>query len=95
LVIILIVGAVAAFVSLSRPRTGGHILTFACLAVAVVVSYSIHLSFSEAWQANFIRRPIASAQPAAPRSVYGVAWGVAPVMAGFDFSTVHSNRCDQ
>src|SRR5262245_10540274 len=39
LVIILIVGVVAAFISLSRPRTGGHILTFACLSVAVVVGY--------------------------------------------------------
>jgi hypothetical protein len=93
LAIILIVGAVAAFVSLSRPRTGGHILTFACLAVAVVVSYSIHLSVSEVWQANFIRRPIATIQSRRP--VYRVAWGVAPVMTGSDASRIHSNRCDQ
>lgn len=94
LVIILIVAAVAAFVSLSRPRTGGHILSFACLAVALVVSYSIHLSFSELWHANFIRRPIATAPPSVPRQVYRVAWGMAPVMAGFDFSKVDSSRSD-
>jgi hypothetical protein len=60
LVIVLIVAAVAAFVSLSRPRTGGHILTFACLAVAVVVGYSVHLSFSEDLQTKFISSPITS-----------------------------------
>jgi hypothetical protein len=86
MVIILIVGAVAAFVSLSRPRTGGHILTFACLAVAVVVSYSVHLSFAEQLHAKFIRSPIATTAPTVPRQVYRIAWGIAPVMAGFDFS---------
>src|SRR5437660_12640550 len=54
LVIVLIVAALAAFVSLSRPRTGGHILTFACLAVAGVVAYSVHLSFSEDLKAKYI-----------------------------------------
>ena len=86
LVIILIVGAVAAFVSLSRPRTGGHILSFACLAVAVVVTYSVHLSFAEQLHAKFIRSPVATTAPSVPRHVYRVAWGIAPVMAGFDFS---------
>jgi hypothetical protein len=95
LVIILIVAAVAAFVSISRPRTGGHILTFACLAVAAVVSYSIHLSFAEQLHAKFIRNPIATATPSLPGHVYRVAWGMAPVMAGFDLSRTHSDRCDE
>jgi hypothetical protein len=86
LVIIVIVAVVAAFVSLSRPRTGGHILTFACLAVAVVVTYSVHLSFAEQLHARFIRSPVANTAPSVPRQVYRVAWGIAPVMAGFDFS---------
>jgi hypothetical protein len=95
LVIILIVGAAAAFVSVSRPRTGGHILTFACLAVAAVVSYSIHLSFSEQLNAKFIRSPIATTTPSVPEHVYRVAWGVAPVMADFDSAKMHGNRGDQ
>jgi uncharacterized membrane protein len=86
LAIIVIVGLVAAFVSLSRPRTGGHILTFACLAVAVVVTYSVHLSFAEQLHAKFIRSPVATTAPSMPRQVYRVAWGIAPVMAGFDLS---------
>jgi hypothetical protein len=86
LVIILVVGAVAAYVSLSHPRTGGHILTFACLAVAVVVTYSVHLSFAEQLHAKFIRSPVANTAPSVPRHVYRVAWGIAPVMAGFDLA---------
>ena len=56
--IVLIVAALAAFVSLSRPRTGGHILTFACLAVALVVGYSVRLSISQELHHNFVRSPV-------------------------------------
>lgn len=38
-----VVVAVAAYVSCSRPVAGGRILTFACIAVAMVVSYSYSL----------------------------------------------------
>jgi hypothetical protein len=95
LAIILVVAAVAVYVSLSRPRTGGHILTFACLAVALVVGYSVHLSFSEVLHAKFIRSPIASAQPTPPRPVYGMAWGVLPLTAGYDSSTLGSNHSNE
>ena len=95
LAIVLIVGTVAAFVSLSRPRTGGHILTFACLSVALVVTYSIHLSFAEQLHAKFVRSPIATTAPSVPRHVYRLAWGIAPVMAGFDLSKTHANWCEQ
>jgi hypothetical protein len=95
LVIIVIVAAVAAFVSLSRPRTGGHILTFACLAVALVVAYSVHLSCSEVLHAKFIRSPIASAQPIPSRHVYRMAWGVLPMQAGYGSSVVHPMHCDE
>jgi hypothetical protein len=91
LAIILIVATVAAFVSLSRPRTGGHILTFACLAVALVVTYSIHLSLAQELHAKFIRSPVATSAPSVPKHVYRLAWGIAPVMAGFDLSKAHSN----
>jgi len=56
------------------------------LAVAVVVTYSVHLSFAEQLHARFIRSPVANTAPSVPRQVYRVAWGIAPVMAGFDFS---------
>ncbi len=69
LVIVLIVAALAAFVSLSRPRTGGHILTFACLAVAGVVGYSVHLSFSEDLNAKYIASPIASPETVGSRQI--------------------------
>src|SRR6266849_905705 len=69
LVIVLIVAALAAFVSLSRPRTGGHILTFACLAVAGVVAYSVHLSFSEDLKTKYIASPIASTETVGPRQI--------------------------
>jgi hypothetical protein len=75
LLIVLIVAAVAAFVSLSRPRTGGHILTFACLAVAVVVGYSVHLSFSEELQTKFIRSPIVSTEASEPGLLLGIIPG--------------------
>jgi hypothetical protein len=93
--IILIVAAVAAFVSLSRPRTGGHILTFACLAVAMVVGYSLHLSISEAVHARFIRSSIASAPPSPPRQVYRVAWELIPRKGGYGPRAMHSNHYDE
>jgi Domain of unknown function (DUF5658) len=93
LAIILIVATVAAFVSLSRPRIGGHILTFACLTVALVVTYSAHLALSEVLQAKFIRSPIASAPPAPPAHAYRIAWGVGQV--GYDSSTRHFNHSDE
>ena len=95
LAIILIVATVAAFVSLSRPRTGGHILTFACLAVALVVGYSVHLTFSEVLQARFIRSPIASAPLTPPARVYRIAWGVLPVQVGYDSSAMHFDHSNE
>lgn len=94
LAIILIVAAVAAIVSRSRPRTGGHILTFACLAVALVVGYSLHLSFTEVLHAKFIRSPIASGPPTPTGHVSRVAWGMLPVNAGSDSSPVYLNASD-
>ena len=86
--IVLIVAVMAAFVSLSRPRTGGHILTFACLAVAAVVSYSIHLSFSEDLQGKFIGSPIANTAPHVPGRISPFA----SVKASFESSPMHSKR---
>jgi len=88
LVIVLIVASVAAFVSLSRPRTGGHILTFACLAVASVVSYSVHLSFSDELHAQFIASPIAAASPSVPARLSPFA----SVKARFDPARAHPHR---
>jgi hypothetical protein len=85
LAIILVVATLAAFVSLSRPRTGGHILTFACLAVASVVGYSIHLSISEQMHVDFVTRPLASA-PESQRAAFRSA------RMGFDSSTLRANR---
>jgi hypothetical protein len=42
----LLVAAATAYISLRRPRTGGHVLRFACCAVAVVVAYSCWLAGS-------------------------------------------------
>jgi len=94
LVIILIVGAVSAFVSLSRPRTGGHILTFACLAVAGVVTYSIHLSRSEALQVKFIRSPIATASPIDPRQEPVTLW-MAAVVPGVPEASSKGKQVEQ
>src|SRR5437870_9794280 len=67
LIIVLIVATLAAFISLSRPRTGVHFLSFACLSVALVVGYSLHLSFSPALRPTFTAPPIASADLKAPQ----------------------------
>jgi hypothetical protein len=44
MVAVLLVGGVCVYISLHRPRLGGHILLFACFAVAVVVAYSCSLT---------------------------------------------------
>src|SRR5437660_12382327 len=59
LAIILIVATLAAVISLSRPRTGGHVLSFACMAVAGVVCYSVYLGFSPDLHPNYTAPPIA------------------------------------
>src|SRR5207244_1773783 len=75
LLIVLIVAAMATFISLTRPRTGGHVLSFACLAVAAVVGYSIHLSHSQELQTRFIASPNSIIQHGGARQV--------PVTLGF------------
>jgi hypothetical protein len=92
LAIILVVATLAAVVSLSRPRTGGHILTFACLAVASVVGYSINLSISEQVHADFITRPIASAPATVPKNGESQRAAFRPAKMGFDSSTLRANR---
>ncbi|HLJ94515.1 MAG TPA: DUF5658 family protein [Gemmataceae bacterium] len=72
--IVLVVAGVVAFVSLSRPRTGGHILTFACFAVAAVVGYSVHLTFSQQVHARFLASPVASAE-VSPQPLLGIMPG--------------------
>ena len=89
LVIVLLVAALAAFVSLSRPRTGGHILTFACLAVAIVVGYSVRLAYAEELHAKLIASPIATLQPSGRKQVL---WGLVPVRTGSDGPRVHPQR---
>ena len=67
LLIIAIVAVVASFVSVSRPRAGGRILTFACIVVAVVVTYSTHLRISEQMHAQLMASPIADTSGRFPR----------------------------
>lgn len=92
LMIVAIVAALAAFVSLSRPRTGGHILTFACLAVAIVVGYSSGLAYSRQLHAKFMASPVASARSGGAKHVL---WGLVPLTAGSESPTLHRQRHGQ
>jgi hypothetical protein len=87
--IILIVAALVALVSLSRPRTGGHILTFACIMVAAVVGYSSHLRISSQLHARFLATPVASSSPGVPR-LYRMVLGPGQVKMGWNPSALQT-----
>jgi hypothetical protein len=89
LLIILIVAALAAVVSLSRPRTGGHILTFACLAVAVVVAYSSQMRVSEQMHDQLMASPIANSSGRFA-SLYQMVVGSGPAKIGWNASPLHA-----
>ena len=91
--IVLIVATLAAFISLSRPRTGGHVLSFACLSVALVVGYSVHLSFSPALRPTFTAPPIASADLKAPQhGSGGMVLGMASVKFAMESAVMQPQR---
>jgi hypothetical protein len=89
LVIIAIVGTVAAFVSVSHPRAGGRILTFACLAVAVVVAYSTHMRISERLHAQFMASPIANTSGRFP-GFFRIVLGPGPAKVGWNASALQA-----
>jgi hypothetical protein len=87
LLIIVVVAAVASFVSLSRPRAGGRILTFACIAVAVVVAYSTHMRISEQMHARIMASPIADSAGRFP-SFCHLVLGAGPAKVGWSASAL-------